>query len=220
MRSRPGYTHGTPAGITPTRPRAGHQARRGRSLGGPLHSMLDGDPGHRLGRRNLAERQTNLEDTFVIRRGHVLLTGAVGKRDRALKGSVLDLREALSLLLRFRLAAPLAADGEHPVLDHDLNILVRVDSGQFCTDNQLAVVGELLDAHGESLRRIEQRGKWPAQEVGEWLAEKVVRSHWCQKLGISHGVSSTSALLIHSHPRQVDRGPSGPNVITSSGTSQ
>src|SRR5690606_19121431 len=90
----------------------------------------------------LAQAHADLEDAPVVGGLDVVLVGARGERDRPGERAVPELR-ALRLPL---LVAPLGVDGQDPVRQGDLDVLVRVDAGQLGPEHVPVVLDEVLEA--------------------------------------------------------------------------
>src|ERR1700722_13393980 len=151
--------------------RAGSLAGLVRRLLGQGVGVLDGDPGAFW--PDLAERDADLEDSLVVPGGDVRDVDRGREPDVASERSVAELR-VIQLVV---LLAALGADGKDPAAYGDLDVVLRIQAGQFGPDHKAVVLDRFLEP--EHLARQEQRRSCPRglQPVGE------VREHGAEPRG-------------------------------------
>src|SRR5271157_1935630 len=148
--------------ITQPRPaRADYSSGLVGRLFGYRVGVLDGDPGAFW--LDLADRDADLEDSLVVPGGDVRGVDPGGEPDRAGERSVAELRATRPVVL----LAALGADGQDPALDGDLNVVLRIQAGQFSPDHIAVVPHRFLEP--EHLARQERRRSCPRglQPVGQ-----------------------------------------------------
>src|SRR5271166_6906650 len=205
------YAFDRPAGLMRVRRIDGRSGsvERGSSSGlvrrllGHRVGVLDGDPGAFL--FNHGDRDADLEDSLVVPGGDVRRVDPGGEPDRAGERSVAELRTIRPVVL----LAARGSDGQDLALDGDLDVVLRIQAGQFSPDHIAVVPDRFLEP--EHLARPERRrscprGLQPVGQVREQGAEPRERLRTRQ---LSHDVPPLNVrpcyLFWPSWPRRLSR---------------
>src|SRR5271157_1438217 len=174
-----------------------------RRLLGHRVGVLDGDPGAFL--FDHGDRDADLEDSLVVPGRDVRGVDPGGEPDLAGERSVAELRAIRPVVL----LAALGADGQDPAVDGDLDVVLRVQAGQFSPDHIAVVPDRFLEPEHlacQERRRSCPRGLQPVGQVREHGAEPRGRLRARQ---LSHDVPPLNVrpcyLFWPSWPRRLSR---------------
>src|SRR5829696_10167224 len=107
-----------------------------------------------LGRFAARLRHPDLQYAVAVGGRDNLRSGALGQSDLAYEASVSEFGAVALVRLVLPLLAALCLDGQHSVIDGDVNVPLRVDAGQFGSDDDVILIGELLHLDGRTCQRL------------------------------------------------------------------
>src|SRR5918993_50583 len=107
-----------------------------------------------LGRLAARLRHPDLQHAIAVRGRDNLRSGALGQSDLAYEASVSEFGAVALVRFVLPLLPALRLDGQHTVIDGDVNVPLRVDAGQFGSDDDVILVGELLHLDGGTSHRL------------------------------------------------------------------
>src|SRR6185437_3646822 len=136
----------------------GRRTRRAAGGGRPVNSGLAGrrDLNPLIGMLSLAKRDYDLKNAVVVARCGLLGLRALRQFDGPAQRAVPEFR-ALAVLA---LLLPFGMNTQDSIADSDVDVLVHIQSGEFCADDETALFCVMLHPEGWGQPELRQRSPW------------------------------------------------------------